>query len=87
MISGVPLFRGRDNNDQLLHIMRIIGTPTQAQFAKISKETVRPHNSNLYVIQPLTSQPLQPEIQPKQFPTYPKMPFHQVLPKASPQGW
>jgi len=25
--SGVPLLRGRDNADQLLHIMRIIGTP------------------------------------------------------------
>lgn len=31
-------------------------------------------------------QSIQPEIQPKQFPTYPRMPFHQVLPKASPQG-
>jgi hypothetical protein len=41
MISGVPLFRGRDNQDQLLHIMRIIGTPTAAQFAKLSKDTVR----------------------------------------------
>lgn len=42
MISGSPLFRGRDNQDQLLHIMRIIGTPTDAQFQKIFKETVRP---------------------------------------------
>ncbi|TFK30703.1 CMGC/CDK/CDK5 protein kinase [Coprinopsis marcescibilis] len=66
MISGVPLFRGRDNQDQLLHIMRIIGTPSAAQFAKISKET--------------------PEIQVKQYPNYPRMPFHQVLPKASPQA-
>jgi hypothetical protein len=40
MISGSPLFRGRDNNDQLLHIMRIIGTPSEAQFQKICKETV-----------------------------------------------
>lgn len=40
MISGSPLFRGRDNNDQLLHIMRIIGTPSDAQFQKICKETV-----------------------------------------------
>ncbi|KAF9055201.1 Pkinase-domain-containing protein [Hymenopellis radicata] len=29
MISGVPLFRGRDNSDQLLHIMRILGTPQE----------------------------------------------------------
>jgi len=41
MISGSPLFRGRDNQDQLLHIMRIIGTPSEAQFQKIFKETVR----------------------------------------------
>lgn len=41
MISGVPLFRGRDNQDQLLHIMRIIGTPTDEQFAKILKDSVR----------------------------------------------
>jgi len=39
MISGAPLFRGRDNQDQLLHIMRIIGTPSDAQFQKIAKET------------------------------------------------
>ncbi|KAG6814452.1 negative regulator of the PHO system [Tricholoma furcatifolium] len=39
MISGTPLFRGRDNQDQLLHIMRIIGTPTDAQFAKMAKDS------------------------------------------------
>jgi hypothetical protein len=43
MISGVPLFRGRDNQDQLLHIMRIIGTPTDEQFAKILKDSVSIH--------------------------------------------
>jgi len=66
MISGVPLFRGRDNQDQLLHIMRIIGTPSDAQFQKMFKET--------------------PEITLKPYPRYPKMPFQQVLPKASPQA-
>ena len=40
MISGSPLFRGRDNQDQLLHIMRIIGTPSDAQFQKLAKEAV-----------------------------------------------
>jgi len=39
MISGVPLFRGRDNQDQLLHIMRIIGTPTEAQFQKMQRDS------------------------------------------------
>ncbi|KAF8630196.1 hypothetical protein AX15_003052 [Amanita polypyramis BW_CC] len=39
MISGLPLFRGRDNQDQLLHIMRIIGTPTEAQFQKMQRDS------------------------------------------------
>ena len=40
MISGVPLFRGRDNQDQLLHIMRIIGTPDDRTLRKIATEGV-----------------------------------------------
>ena len=42
MISGVPLFRGRDNQDQLLHIMRIIGTPDDRTLRKIATEGVSP---------------------------------------------
>lgn len=38
MISGVPIFRGRDNHDQLLHIMRIIGTPEDRLLRKIASE-------------------------------------------------
>lgn len=38
MISGVPLFRGRDNQDQLLHIMRIIGTPDDRLLRKITAD-------------------------------------------------
>ncbi|KAK0246388.1 Pkinase-domain-containing protein [Armillaria gallica] len=38
MISGVPLFRGRDNQDQLLHIMRVIGTPSEQQIKTIFKD-------------------------------------------------
>ena len=41
MISGVPLFRGRDNQDQLLHIMRIIGTPDDRVIRRILSESVR----------------------------------------------
>jgi hypothetical protein len=41
MISGVPLFRGRDNQDQLLHIMRIVGTPDDRVLRKIATESVR----------------------------------------------
>ncbi|KDQ30387.1 hypothetical protein PLEOSDRAFT_1022856, partial [Pleurotus ostreatus PC15] len=64
MISGTPLFRGRDNQDQLLHIMRVIGTPSEATLRKIAQDSVTL----------------------KQFPRYPKMPFQQILPKASPQA-
>ncbi|EGO01795.1 hypothetical protein SERLA73DRAFT_166309 [Serpula lacrymans var. lacrymans S7.3] len=39
MISGVPLFRGRDNQDQLLHIMRIVGTPEDRVLRKIATES------------------------------------------------
>jgi len=39
MISGVPLFRGRDNNDQLNQILRILGTPDDATLRKIAQES------------------------------------------------
>lgn len=83
MISGVPLFRGRDNQDQLLHIMRIIGTPTEQQFQKIFKDSVR-FCCIFHLFARLTLS--QPDIAIKQFPRYPKMSFQQVLPKASPHG-
>lgn len=40
MISGVPLFRGRDNADQLLNIMRIMGTPDARTFRNIAQQSV-----------------------------------------------
>lgn len=40
MITGVPLFRGRDNQDQLLHIMRIVGTPDDRTLRKIATDSV-----------------------------------------------
>ncbi|KAL7337698.1 cyclin-dependent kinase 5 [Rhodotorula toruloides] len=39
MISGVPLFRGRDNNDQLSQIIRILGTPDEATLRRIASES------------------------------------------------
>ncbi|GJN88090.1 hypothetical protein Rhopal_001046-T1 [Rhodotorula paludigena] len=39
MISGVPLFRGRDNNDQLNQIIRILGTPDEATLRRIASES------------------------------------------------
>ena len=40
MISGIPLFRGRDNQDQLLHIMRVIGTPHDSMLRKLAADSV-----------------------------------------------
>ncbi|KAK7042421.1 Pkinase-domain-containing protein [Favolaschia claudopus] len=39
MISGMPLFRGKDNNDQLLHIIKILGTPPHQTLAKMLKDS------------------------------------------------
>lgn len=39
MISGVPLFRGRDNNDQLNQILRILGTPDDTTLRRIATES------------------------------------------------
>ena len=35
MISGIPLFRGRDNNDQLMQIIRVLGTPDELSLIHI----------------------------------------------------
>ncbi|EGG09073.1 uncharacterized protein MELLADRAFT_71281 [Melampsora larici-populina 98AG31] len=39
MISGVPLFRGRDNNDQLTQILRVLGTPDDTTLRRIQAES------------------------------------------------
>lgn len=39
MISGVPLFRGRDNNDQLNAIIKVVGTPDDRTFRKIMQDS------------------------------------------------
>lgn len=41
MISGVPLFRGRDNNDQLNQILRVLGTPDESTIERLRKDSVR----------------------------------------------
>ncbi|WAQ80800.1 hypothetical protein PtA15_1A138 [Puccinia triticina] len=40
MISGVPLFRGRDNNDQLTQILRVLGTPDEVTLRRIQTESI-----------------------------------------------
>ncbi|MCO5583129.1 hypothetical protein L7F22_037037 [Adiantum nelumboides] len=39
MISGVPLFRGRDNNDQLNQIIRVLGTPDEATIQRLRNDS------------------------------------------------
>ena len=43
MINGQPLFRGRDNADQLLQIMRHRGTPSETELKKIQEDAVSLH--------------------------------------------
>lgn len=66
MIPGVPLFRGRDNNDQLNAIIKVVGTPSDDVLRRIAAES--------------------PEIQLRNFPRYPKVPWHTLYPKAHPLG-
>jgi hypothetical protein len=40
MITGYPLFRGRDNADQLVQIMKIVGTPSEATIQQIKLNSV-----------------------------------------------
>lgn len=40
MITGYPLFRGRDNADQLVQIMKIVGTPSEGTIAQIKMNSV-----------------------------------------------
>jgi len=67
MIQGTPLFRGRDNQDQLLHIMKIIGTPSDETLRKVAREAS-----------------LSTETVMKQYPRYTKMPWENIMTKASP---
>ncbi|KAH8086272.1 Pkinase-domain-containing protein [Filobasidium floriforme] len=39
MISGVPIFRGRDNTDQLNQIIRVLGTPDDRTMRKIMQDS------------------------------------------------
>lgn len=40
MIIGYPLFRGRDNADQLVQIMKIVGTPSDQTIQQIRMNSV-----------------------------------------------
>lgn len=55
MITGYPLFRGRDNNDQLVQIMKIVGTPSDATLQQIKM-----NSPEIQIKQPLSKHPKQP---------------------------
>lgn len=55
MITGYPLFRGRDNNDQLVQIMKIVGTPSDATLQQIKM-----NSPEIQLKQPLSKHPKQP---------------------------
>lgn len=88
MILGYPLFRGRDNNDQLTQIMRIIGTPDDRTLRKINADSVR------FPLSPSIVLPFrllivlfwQPEITLRPFPKHPKQDFATLIPRAPPLG-
>lgn len=90
MISGVPLFRGRDNNDQLNQILRVLGTPDEATIERLRKDSVSTiwcdKGGSVAANRIYFSIFLQPEILPRQFPRMPKVPFQHLYPKAHPLG-
>lgn len=79
MISGVPLFRGRDNQDQLLHIMRIIGTPDDRVLRKIATDSVRgPKLPPVFIF---TSSPDSRKLLSSNTPNTPNFPFNKFSQK------
>jgi negative regulator of PHO system len=84
MISGVPLFRGRDNNDQLNAIIKVVGTPDDRTFRKIMQDSVSLFPLAVWYQCTDPCVLLQPEVQFRQLPKYPKQNFQTLLPRASP---
>jgi len=82
MITGYPLFRGRDNADQLVQIMKIVGTPSNETLAQIKHDSV-----SLPAPKGLHRTDHQPEIQIKTaLARHPKQPLHAIIPKAPRDG-
>lgn len=57
MISGVPLFRGRDNNDQLNQILRILGTPDDNTIKRLVNDSVSTRTCRVLLGRLLTCNP------------------------------
>lgn len=84
----MPLFRGRDNNDQLNQILRILGTPDEATLRRIATESVRSRAARSAggIETDSTLHPTKPEIQLRPFPRMQRIPFSSLYPKAHPVG-
>jgi len=84
MISGVPIFRGRDNNDQLNQIIRVLGTPDDRTMRKIMQDSVS-HFKLWTSCLPgliLGYPNVQPEVQARALHRYPKQDLHGLIPRA-----
>ncbi|WFD31209.1 WD repeat-containing protein slp1 [Malassezia sp. CBS 17886] len=64
MISGVPIFRGRDNSDQLNQIIRILGTPDEAAIKRILNDSPEIQYRPLPRMPKVSFQQLYPKVHP-----------------------
>ncbi|WFD43735.1 hypothetical protein MPSI1_002399 [Malassezia psittaci] len=64
MISGVPIFRGRDNNDQLNQIIRILGTPDENTIKRILSDSPEIQYRPLARMPKVPFQTLYPKVHP-----------------------
>lgn len=62
MYTGRPLFPGTTNEDQLIRIFRIMGTPTERTWPGLTQFTEYKPNWQMYATQPLTN--ILPQIDP-----------------------
>lgn len=62
MYTGRPLFPGTTNEDQLIRIFRIMGTPTERTWPGLTQYTEYKPNWQMYATQPLTN--ILPQIDP-----------------------
>lgn len=87
MITGYPLFRGRDNQDQLIQIMKIVGTPSDATLAQIRMNSVSSVALSVVHRERPQAHTIQPEIQIKiPLAKHAKQPLQTIIPKAPRDG-
>lgn len=50
MLQAVPLFQGWDNENQLINIIMVLGSPTKSELLAINKELVPEWSDDMYAI-------------------------------------